>query len=157
MKRAALIGSAVAMVAVLPGCRASGLAFFEDKRVEIVAPAENATTSLPIDVRWTAKGYDGYFGVLFDRSPMAPNRPLLSLVPDDDPCRQQDVCPTPEWLAERFIYVTDRTQLRVDTLPDSRNNDRSKDRHQVTIVLLDQDGRRVGESAFVNEFIVERD
>ena len=45
----------------------------------------------------------------------------------------------------------------IDALPDRRANNRAKDRHDLTIVLLDGDGRRSGESAFTKEFIVERE
>jgi hypothetical protein len=60
-------------------------------------------------------------------------------------------------LADRGVFVTDEPRLRVDQLPDRRKNDRSNDRHDKVVVLLDDEGRRVGESTFVTEFIVERE
>ena len=151
--RTVVLGTAVALSA---GCSTSSLSFVQDDRVRIVAPGENTEIALPLRVEWTARDFDGYFAVFFDRSPMKPGQHLQSLVPDDDPCRRQEVCPDAAWLAERHIYVTDRTVLDVPQLPDRRANNRSKDRHDVVIVLLDRTGRRVGESVFTNEFIVER-
>lgn len=142
----------------LPSCGVSGLSFVTDNRVRIVAPTENATVALPLRLTWSARDYGGSFVVLFDRSPMRPNQTLRSLVPEDDPCRTQVDCPDAQWLSERNVYVTDETRLVVENLPDLRgDNDRAKDRHDVTIVLLDEEGQRMGESAFTREFIVERD
>jgi hypothetical protein len=95
--------------------------------------------------------------MFFDRSPMRPNQDLLSLVDQDDPCRQAPVCPDAQWLENHGpIYVTAEPGLQVSTLPNLRPNDRSEDRHLLTLVLLDERGRRVGESTFIREFIIER-
>jgi len=153
--RAAIIGIVASMLA--PGCAVSGLSFVQDTRVKITAPKQNATVTLPFTVAWTAEDFDGSFLVFFDRAPMRPGQDLLSLVPDGDQCRAEPVCPDAEWLADRDIYVTDATTLEVDGLADRRDNDRSKDRHDVTIVYLDDDARRSGEAAFTKEFIVDRE
>lgn len=140
-----------------PSCAVNGLSFVADTRVAIVQPVENAEVSLPFTVEWTAEDIDDTYAVFFDRSPMRPNQSLLSLVPEGDPCRAERDCPTADWLAGRNIYVTSDTSIEIETLPDLRNNNRSKDRHEVAIVLLNADGRRVGELAVTREFIVERD
>jgi hypothetical protein len=151
-----LVGGVVLAVA-MSGCSVSGLSFVQDKRVSIVHPKNSEETTLPLKLEWTAKDFDGYYAVFFDRSPMKPGQNLQSLVPDNDPCRTQDVCPDAAWLADRHIYVTDRTSLEIPQLPDRRDNNRSKDRHEFVIVLLDASGTRVGESVFTNEFIIERE
>jgi hypothetical protein len=138
-------------------CTASGLSFREDKRISIQQPSTDDEVALPLTVSWDAEDYDGYYGVFLDSTPMRPNRGLLSLVPSDDPCRAREICPDATWLAQRTIFVTKQTSLQIPRLPDRRSNGRSRDRHQLTIVLLDADGVRKGESAFVREFIVERD
>lgn len=148
---------ALAAFALTSACAVSGLSFVADTRVEIVVPAENAEVALPFELAWTVEDFDGSFAVFFDRSPMRPGQGLRSLVPDGDPCRAERDCPDADWLAEREIYVTDTNHLVVDSLPDRRDTDRSKDRHDVTIVLLDQHGNRSGEAAFTREFIVERE
>jgi hypothetical protein len=150
------IGFALAAL-LAPGCAVSGLAFAQDDRIEIEAPGDNETVSLPFEVRWSARDYDGRFVVLFDRTPMRPGRHLRSLVPAGDPCLARSSCPDEEWLAERHVFVTSDTRITVEDLPEERTNNRAKDRHEMTIVLLDDDGKRLGESVFVREFVVDRE
>lgn len=151
------VAAAVAALGLLAGCAVQGLSFDRDHRVRILEPSQNETVTLPFDLDWSAEGFTGRFLVLFDRPPMRPGRTLRSLVPEDDSCRNRPGCPDEVWLADRNIYVTDATRLTVDRLPDLRPSNRSRDRHDVTIVLLDDEGRRAGESAFTAEFIVERE
>lgn len=151
-----IVGIGLVGAVLLPACAVRGLSFVTDDRLKIVDPKQNATVSLPFEVTWTVKNYDGLFAVFFDRSPIRPNQTLRSLVPSDDPCRSESSCPDADWLADRNVYVTDGTGVVVDRLPDRRDSDRSKDRHDMTIVLLDENGQRTGESAFTKEFIVER-
>jgi hypothetical protein len=147
-----LVVLAVASV-LLSSCAASGLSFRQDDRVSIKAPPDTEGVTLPLQIEWEAKGYDGYFAVFLDGTPMRPNQGLLALVPEDDPCRARPACPDAKWLAERRIFVTKETSLVIATVPERRGTDR----HDLTIVLLDEDGTRNGESAFVREFVVERD
>jgi hypothetical protein len=147
----------LAALATSSGCATSGLSFFIDDRVAITSPSESDEVVLPLEIAWQARDVDGYFAVFLDRSPMRPGRDLVSLVASSDPCRSAEVCPDATWLAEHDVYVTDQTSLTIATLPDRRANNRAADRHTLTIVLLDENGRRMGESAFTKEFIVERD
>ena len=139
------------------GCAADGLAFVRDDRVDILSPSSDATVRLPFEVRWSASDVDARYLVLFDRTPMRPNRTLRSLVPSDDQCRMRPSCPDKRWLTDHDLYLTDGTSIRVEDLPEERTNHRAKDRHEVTIVLLDDRGRRIGESVFIREFIVDRE
>ena len=158
VKRNHRLAALVIAVALLAsGCAVRGLAFVADTRLEIVSPKDNETVTLPFTVTWTMDDYDGRFLVFFDRSPMRPGQNLRSLVPEGDACRTERRCPDAEWLADRNIYVADGNRVVIETLPDRRENNRSKDRHDVTIVLLDDDDRRSGETAFTKEFIVERE
>lgn len=138
-------------------CAVSGLSFVQDTRLKILTPRDNETVSVPFTVSWTVEDFAGSFVVIFDRSPMRPNQDLRSLVPEGDPCRAEPDCPDASWLADRDIYVTDANSVSIERLPDRRDNDRSKDRHDLTIVFLDEQGRRSGEAAFTSEFIVERE
>ena len=145
------------MAMMVQACAVSGLSFIQDDRLEIVAPEQNETVTLPFEVDWTIEDYEGSFLVFFDRSPMRPGQSLDSLVPDGDPCRVDPGCPDAAWLEDRNIYVTDATSLMIDHLPDRRDNDRTKDRHDITIVYIDEKGNRRGDSTFTAEFIVERE
>lgn len=149
------LGAVVSVVALaLSGCGSTPLT--ADDRLTITSPAENAEVRLPFRVSWKADGIEGArVAVVFDRSPMAPRRPLLSLVGARDPCRLQPGCPDERWLADNHVHVTDGTEVNVEALPDRRRG-RTRDGHRLTIVLLDEHGRRVGESAFIRNFVVER-
>jgi hypothetical protein len=147
----------VVLAALVSGCAVDGLAFVRDDRLDILSPASGATVRLPFEVRWSAPDVEGRFLVLFDRTPMRPNRTLRSLVPSDDQCRTRPGCPDEQWLTEHDLYLTSGTSIRVEDLPEERTNRRAKDRHEVTIVLLDSRGRRIGESVFIREFIVDRE
>lgn len=151
-----VLGIGLVVAVAIPACAVQGLSFVTDERLTILRPKQNATVSLPLELAWTVEDYDGLFAVFFDRSPMRPNQTLRSLVPSDEPCRSESECPDADWLADRDIYVTDSTRLVVKNLPDRRDNDQSKDRHDLTIVLLSEDGQRIGESVFTKEFVVER-
>jgi hypothetical protein len=129
----------------------------QDARVSIVEPASDGTVRLPLRVSWHARVPAGRFAVFFDQPPVGPGDSLMSLVPDRDfACRSQPGCPNDAWLNDRSIYVTEKTSLDIATLRDLRSNHRAKDRHEMTIVLLDANGHRLGDTAFDREFIVER-
>jgi hypothetical protein len=148
--------AAVAMVVVLQSCSTSGLAFVQDNRISIATPRTNQEVKLPFDVTWSAKNYAGSYGVFIDGSPMRPGQSLLSLVPSDDPCRNDAQCPDPTWLAQHDVYVTKDPTVTVKLLADKRGKSSGRDTHQLTIVLLDEQGRRLGESSFIKEFAVDR-
>ena len=156
MKRFAVVVAAALLAAALPACSADNLSFKTDTRVEIVSPVENERVRLPAHIRWTVADFDGRFGVFIDRAPMRPGRTVRSLVPEKDPCRQLPRCPDERWLADRGIYVTDATELVLERLPND-DDERRTDAHDVTIVLLDAEGRRVGEAAFITGFRVDED
>lgn len=147
----------VVATTLLPGCATNGLSFRADERISIVTPADNDRVALPLQIEWTVKDYEGFVAVFLDNVPMRPGRGLLSLVPEDDECRERSVCPDATWLADHRVFVTRDTTLVVERVPDRRGSNRGSDRHQLTIVFLDEDGTRSSEAAFVREFIVERE
>jgi hypothetical protein len=148
---AALLGSLT-----VSSCAVNGLSFETDDRISMSTPEENETVVLPFEVTWNVDDYDGRFIVFFDRSPMRPDQGLRALVPDDDPCRREPGCPDEAWLTEHRIFIVEGSSLSVEHLPDLRDSGRGEDRHDVTVVLLDADDERQGESAWTREFIVER-
>jgi hypothetical protein len=134
------------------------LDFSRDERVSITQPQENDTVTLPLALSWTAKDYEGRFAVFVDRSPMRPGKDLRSLVPrEDEVCRANPRCPDEDWLAARGVYLTTVPSLVVPSVPDRRASKHQSDRHDVTIVFLDEHGRRQGEGAFIREFRVNRE
>jgi hypothetical protein len=150
---------------LLSSCRASGLVFREDDRVDITEPNEREKVALPITLRWETRGLElgrpggpSSFAVFVDREPMQPGQSLRSI--GDDVCKRTPGCPDESYLRDRYIFLTEKTSLVLDAVPDNRSDAEragSEDGHDVTIVLLDEDDRRVGEAAYRREFTLERD
>jgi hypothetical protein len=85
-----------------------------------------------------------------------PGRTLDWLAREDDACKETPGCPSETWFADRDVYATSATELTIDDLPDLTEGER-RDFHEASVVLLDRQGRRVGESAFTVEFQVAHD
>ena len=154
MKRLRLI--AVALVVLAPAC-ADDLRFREDKRLRFIAPAERAVVRTPLLVDWDmARAGDIVFGVFVDETPMRPGRDLASLAEDDPSCSHVRGCPDRDWLERHGIFVTNRTRVAVPLLSDDRGRPgRDGRRHDITIVLLDRRGVRIGESAWTRTVFAE--
>ena len=161
-------GLLAACVLLLSGCVSQGLAFKTDDRLTITAPGDRAEVGLPVTVRWDIERFRiaakdseppsrnaGYFAVFIDGTPQPPGKPLSWLSRKDRSCRAADGCPDAEYLAARNIYTTTDTKISFDQLPRPAE-EKGKERHTVTIVLLDTAGKRIGESAFYVDFSVQR-
>ncbi|MFP5326204.1 MAG: hypothetical protein ACLGHT_01835 [Acidimicrobiia bacterium] len=146
--RAALVALAVLGASA---CSASGLAFRQDDRVRFVEPADREEVEEPVKFRWRAEGLPAgtTYAVFVDRSPQPPGKTVAWLFRDDKSCARIPECPDSEYLALRGIFLTDEEELTVSRLRDL--DDQSRQLHAVTVVLLDRQGRRLGESAFIRE------
>lgn len=159
--------TAVVIVLSLGACGFSGLSFKVDERLQITAPQEREIVRLPLKVDWDIEGFavtgptssdaddSGYFGVFIDARPQPPGEPLSYFARDDDSCRAADGCPDEEYFAQRGIYTAADTEFTIDLLPRPTDENR-REIHEVTVVLLDGKGARIGESAWAIEFEVER-
>lgn len=160
---------ALVLLAVLTSaaCLPEGQSFRQDKRVSIVAPVDRQEVSLPVTLRWTVDDFDvvaaggevrenaGYFAVFVDRAPMPPGEDLTWLARKDKSCRPSEGCPDEVYFSRLGVYTTSDTELVIDQVQ-GRDTDR-RDRHTATIVLLDADGKRIGESAFKVNFDLEKE
>jgi hypothetical protein len=165
--RAIAVGLAAVASILLSGCVPQGLSFRVDDRVDITAPKDRAEVTLPVTVSWTVRDFTvdksgapgakdtGYFGVFVDRAPQPPGKPLSWVARKDRTCRASDGCPDDEYLAARGIYSTTDTHITFEQLP-RPSNDHQKERHSITVVLLDPAGKRIGESAFQVDVTVLR-
>jgi hypothetical protein len=152
--------AATALVLGSTACGVDGLSFVRDESVEIVAPQDRSKVRLPFDVRWTADEVgNGSFGVFVDRAPQPPDETLAWFARDDEQCRANPGCPDDAYFTSRNIYRTSGNQVTVDRLLETRAEDeqRYRDLHEVVVVLLDERGRRIGESAFSVEFELLRE
>lgn len=151
----------------LAGCVPQGLAFKVDERLRFVSPQDRSMVTLPVTIDWEIDDFDvtgpggepsktgGYFGVFVDGTPMPPGEDLRWLARKDRGCRAAEGCPDAKYLSDKSVYTTTETQLRLEQLPRNADDDR-RERHYVTVVLLDADGVRIGESAFELAFDVDR-
>lgn len=153
---------------MLTGCVSQGLAFQVDDRLTITDPKARADVKLPVTVRWNIKDFTvrkgdgagggrsaGYFGVIVDGTPQPPGKPLSWFARKDRSCRSGDGCPDAEYLAARGLYSTTDMSLTFEQLPRPSDSNK-KERHNVTVILLDPAGKRIGESAFNVEFTLRR-
>lgn len=152
----------VVLAGVSSACAVGGLAFREDNRVEILTPGDRAEVPLPLEIRWRADlepRADGgpFFAVFIDREPVRPGQSLRALA--DDSCNRSPGCPDLEYFRDRYVFVTEGTSVTIDAVPRAGTSQRTgaKDRHEATIVLVDAEGRRIGEAAYRVEFVVEED
>jgi hypothetical protein len=154
-RRPILTALLLALTFPLLGCDVSHLEFSHVVGFRLESPADSAGVRLPFVIRWTSPSPHDQFLVLFDRTPMRSGQSLLSLVPTSDPCRQQAGCPSAAWLANEYMYVTDRPELVVSSLPDYRSSSHVRDKHILTIIRLDA-GKRLDEAGLTDVFFVDR-
>ena len=161
----------VTFVLLASGCGVSGLNFKDDRRLSFVTPGDRAEVRLPVTIKWTVRDFDvtgpdgserrdaGSFGVYIDRAPQPPGEGQRWLIRNDPLCKSDpDSCGMKEFLEQRDIYTTSASTFVIERLPlPSGNAARRREFHEVTIVLLNGRGERIGESAFVRQFEVDRD
>ena len=108
--------------------------------------------TVPFDVAWTLDDRlptEQQFAVLVDTSPPRPGAPITDLLP---PSQQNTrACDAPcqaAALEARGVYVTRAASQEIPVLPRPTgvSADRAR-RHTITVVVLDSEGRRVGEVA----------
>lgn len=164
---AAAAAAALGLCLALSGCVPQGLAFRIDERLTFTSPEDRSTVSLPVTIDWEMRDFQvvepgtqpredaGYFAVFVDRAPMPPNEDLRWIARKDTSCREDDGCPDEEYLNARGIYTTTDTELVLEQLPRLGDDD-ERERHRAIVVLLDGEGRRIGESGFEIAFDLER-
>jgi hypothetical protein len=153
---------AAGLLLVASACGVHGLSFVQDKRVDVVRPHDRSKVRLPLTVGWTVKDFSvgpgaGSFGVFVDRSPQPSGRTLTWLFRGDRGCTGSGAaaCATPDFLAQRNVYRTTDTNFTVDQVTRLTGSQAGRPLHEVTIVLLDAAGKRVGEGAWSVQFEVK--
>jgi hypothetical protein len=166
----ALLG--VASLIALSGCALNGLAFKQDQRLRFTQPSYRQKVHLPFTIRWTLTDFEltgrdgqasenaGSLEVLFDTGPQPPGQGLRYFARNDPSCRASEGCPDQSYLAQRGIFTTTDDSLTVRHLPPAPGVDLSRgqpDIHDVTIVLLNGKGERIGESSWSTTFEILHD
>jgi hypothetical protein len=147
---------ALVLCTALTGCSVQGLAFRKDERLRILNLEDRSSIEIPFDLHFTFDGElsaDGVaaFGVLVDWTPPPPGRSLASLLDDDPTCRGPAGCPDGYLERNRIVITTDTTFL-LDNVPVGTSRQERRGFHELTIVLVDADGRRLGETAAFARF-----
>lgn len=172
LKSAGMSALLLFAVAALPACTLQGLAFQQDDRIQFLEPQYREKARFPVTIRWSVEGFEvtgpdassrddaGYFGVLFDVDPQPSGEGLHYFARDDISCRKSEGCPDRGYLADRGVYTIDDTFFTIDVLPPAPGVELDRgepDIHDVTIILLNGQGRRIGESAWTQTFEVIHD
>lgn len=150
--RGALLVAAGVMVAgaALGACSTEGLDFVRDDRLTVIGLEDREETDLPIVLTWTLDGGfagdEAAFAVIVDRTPPRPGASLESLLDDDPACSGPLGCPD-GYLARNRVYVTVDDGIVLDDVVEGSARQEQRGFHEVTIVLVDADGNRVGELA----------
>jgi hypothetical protein len=152
----------------LSSCAIHGLAFEEDNRLHFVQPRGRQQVTLPVTISWniadfvvagpghrTASSHEGYFAVFVDRAPIRPDQTLRAVAGNDETCLHDPQCPDQEYLASRGVYVTTNDTVVLPTLP-ALSGRETNQLHEVTVVLMNSAGHRIGESAWYIDFWLRR-
>lgn len=147
MRRRRLL--ALAVLPLLGGC--AGQAFRQEPGVMLSSPLDRQHLTLPVRLAWSAPSAlrAASFAVLVDRSPQPPGRTISFFVEDDEVCKGQrlQACLTPAYLTTRGIFVTGARELVLEALAERDTVwASSRGQHDVVVVPLDAQGRRIGES-----------
>jgi len=145
-------------VFVLASCSVSNHNVFNDHRFHFVAPPSRAHVRLPVTLRWTMRDFTpaAHFAIFVDRSPVGPGQTLRAVADRDTSCKRTPGCPDASYLADRQIYTTADDGFVLDRVADFVDNREKQQLHEVTVVLLDTAGRRIGESVWYLDFWLPR-
>jgi hypothetical protein len=157
-----LIAAVTCALLVGPACGADGLLFRKDQRVRIEVPARNEKVRLPLTVTWglrdpaDATGI-GSYAVFFDNDPQPPGKTLAHFARNDRACERTPGCPDLDYFAQRNIFVTEQPRLTIERLrpaPGVNLSRGERDRHEVTVIVLDREGKRASEASWSRPFEV---
>ncbi|MBW3664260.1 MAG: hypothetical protein KY469_14260 [Actinobacteria bacterium] len=157
MARAGAVGLAIGLVVLAGACR-DGLAFRDDHVLSITRPGDRAAVAVPFEVNWSVRDLpDGTrFAVLVDRTPPPAGEGLEWFARDDPGCTRDPECPDLGYLEGLHVHVTEDSSFTVTSVPRPERPD-ERELHDVTVILLDRDGRRIGETDDTVTVEVRRD
>jgi hypothetical protein len=154
---------AVVLFLTTSGCAVHGLSFDHDDRLDIISPRDRAKVDLPVTVRWTVEDFavgdrEGSFAVALDATPPRSGQTLPGMFRKNATCRGEagrTLCASPEFLAQHGLFRTTDREFTIERVAKLSGNDRRRQFHELTVVLLDREGRRAGEGAWSVQFSVE--
>jgi hypothetical protein len=155
-------GTVVGLIAALAagGCAHAPL-FVANKSLRIASPKPMAVVAAPVQVSWQTAELPAratQFLVFVDTPPIHPGQSLRALASGDPSCVPKAGCPNAEYLAARDIFLTSRHSVSIPfvaALSGLEGHD-ALAIHQLTVILLDARGARVGEYAYTMQFRVRQ-
>lgn len=141
----------------LAACSVDGLAFRQDNRLQVSAPDDRSVVTVPFEVHWTLddqRDDELLFAVLVDRFPPRPGQSIEALLPEElrRPERCDEDCRVDALLA-RNVFITDEWSVAVTRLVRRHGvSEEQRRRHEVSVIVLDAELRRVGEVVAWIEF-----
>ncbi|WP_007507777.1 MULTISPECIES: hypothetical protein [Pseudofrankia] len=157
IRASALALALVVAAGVLTGCRVTGLVFTAGQ-IRITSPGASSTVSeLPMKITWTAGNLarpGDQFAVFLDQPTIRPGQNVLKLVPES--CRNLPTCSREQFLRQAKVWVTKSPALVLDSIPRANPIGDNREYHSVTIVLVDQSLKRLGEQFASIDFIYQR-
>lgn len=144
--------------------------FVKDHRLTFQSPESYEEIELPLQVTWTMKDFEvlgakdkqapsedaGYFAVFVDQAPVKPGHTLADVGKDDPLCQGDTAaCLDPAYLETKGVYTTRKPSVALETVDPLSGSKEKVQLHQVTVVLLDSAGRRIGELAWYRYFKLE--
>jgi hypothetical protein len=124
----------------------------KDDQLHVLRPRSLSDTTLPVQITWSWSGprRPSAFALFLDRTPIRPGQTLRAVVPSGDPCRVTPGCPDVTWLRQHGVILVSEMKASIPAVavPGGTAGRDDPPVHQVTIVLLDGRGRRIGEAAY---------
>ena len=129
------------------------LTFSSDRRLHMVSPGDQSVVGLPVTVRWSAADFPlsggNHFGVFVDQPPVGLQAQLRLVV-----CSQQGLSPiqvgeqrSPCYDQRNAVFMAYRPSYTFSCFSPRYNAAaRSRDQHQISVVLLDRNNVRVGQA-----------
>jgi hypothetical protein len=140
------------------GCAKAPL-FVVNHDVRITTPSQMATVSAPVHVSWRTTKLPStatQYLVFIDTPPIHPGQSVRAIASGDSSCIAAAGCPNAAYLAARDIFLTRQQSATIPFIA-ALNGIEGHDAlpiHEVTVILIDRAGRRVGEYAYTTQFRV---
>ena len=164
--RALVLVGALCAALLTSGCADySKMLFVKDERLQFTTPKDYEQVEVPVKVEWTIEDFEvlprdaeaeptndaGYFAVFVDRAPVKPGGTLEDVADRDPACKADPRCPDKAYLNANGVYVTRKTEITLPNVAPLTTKERVQ-LHQLTVILLDSEGRRIGEYAWFTRF-----
>jgi hypothetical protein len=153
----AWVGALVGITGLLSGCGINKLevplTFSSDRRLHMVSPADQSVVGLPVTVRWSASDFPltngNHFGVFVDAPPVGLQSQVRLVV-----CSQQGLAPiqigeqrSPCYDQRNSVFMAYQPYFTFTCFsPRYQAAARSRNQHQISVVLLDRNNVRVGQA-----------